>query len=126
MKYKAIFWGKVITGRNRGHSLGFPTANVNIHKNIPEGIYISLAAIDKQPCPALTFIGSSKTFNENDVRAETHFLSIKQDVYGKWISVRLLKKIRENQKFKSSQQLVKQMEKDKQIAQEFFKSNKYV
>ncbi|MDO8260700.1 MAG: riboflavin kinase [Candidatus Magasanikbacteria bacterium] len=126
MEYKLIFWGKVTSGKKRGHSLGFPTANINLHKNIPEGIYISLAIVNKHPHPALTFIGSSKTFKENDVKAETHFLKFKKNIYGKWISVRLLKKIRENQNFKSTQDLVKQMEKDKQNAQKFFKTNKYV
>lgn len=126
MKNKSIFWGKVTAGKKRGNSLGFPTANINLHKNIPEGIYISLAIVNKRPHPALTFIGNPKTFRENDVKAETHFLKFKKNIYGTWISVRLLKKIRENQNFKSSQHLVKQMEKDKQNAQEFFRVNKYV
>lgn len=126
MKYITIFWGKVISGKKRGSALGFPTANINLHKDIQEGIYISLAIVDKHPYPALTFIGSAKTFDEKEVKAETHLLAFKKDIYGKWISVKLLKKIRKNQNFKSAHILVKQMEKDKQIALEHFKVNKYV
>ncbi len=125
-KYIGIFWGKVIKGKKRGKSLGFPTANVKLHRDIVDGIYISLAIIDKHPHPALTFIGAAKTFQERDVKAETYILSFGKNVYGKRISVRLIKKIRENQNLESAEALVKQMKSDKRQALEYFKTNKYV
>ncbi len=125
-KYIDTFWGKVIKGKKRGKSLGFPTANVKLHKDIADGIYISLATVDKRPHPALTFIGAAKTFQEKDVKAETYLLSLKKDIYGKWISVRLVKKIRENQNFESVKTLIKQMKSDEEVAREYFKTEKYV
>jgi len=116
-----IFWGKVVKGKKRGKSLGFPTANIKLHRKITEGIYISLAKVNRKPLPALTFVGKAKTFGEKGVLAETYFLTLSLDMYGKWVSVRLLKKIRENQKFKSAEDLILQMEKDKQDAQKYFK-----
>lgn len=124
--YQKIFWGKVIKGKKRGKSLGFPTANVKLHKAIADGIYISLATVDRHSHPALTFIGAAKTFREKDVKAETYLFSFKKDIYGKRITVRLLEKIRENENFESVKELVKQMENDKRIAIRYFKTTKYV
>lgn len=126
LNHIGIFWGKVIKGRKRGKSLGFPTANVKLHKDIADGIYISLAIIDKHPHPALTFIGAAKTFQEEDIKAETYILSFRENIYGKRISVRLLVKIRDNQNFVSAKALVLQMKSDRKIAQKYFKANKYV
>lgn len=114
------FWGKVRTHNKRGKSLGFPTANVNLHKKIPEGIYISKTKIQKKVYQSLTFIGTAKTFGEKMYHAETYIFDFNQNIYGRWISVELLKKIRDNQKFKSVKNLIKQMKKDEQIARKFF------
>lgn len=126
LKHIGIFWGKVIEGKKRGKSLGFPTANVKLHRDIADGIYVSVALIDEHPYPALTFIGAAKTFSEEDVKAETHIFSFSEVIYGKLISVRLLKRIRGNQSFKSERDLIIQMKKDKQKALEYFKTQKYV
>ena len=115
-----IIWGKVKKGAQRGKSLGFPTANINLHKNISEGIYISMAKVNGKTLQALTFMGKAKTFDEKKVLAETYFLKLSTNVYGKWISIKLLKKIRKNQKFKSEKELVVQMKKDKIAAEEYF------
>jgi riboflavin kinase/FMN adenylyltransferase len=121
-----VFWGKVTSGKKRGKGLGFPTANINLHKKIKEGIYISQATLNKKNYPALTFIGMAKTFGEKDINAETYFLTFNGNIYGKWVSVRLLRKIRENQKFESAAKLALQMKKDRKEAEKYFKIGKYV
>lgn len=121
MKSTAIIWGKVQKGVQRGKALGFPTANIKLHKTMPEGIYLSITKLNKKTYPSLTFIGNAKTFGKKEVLAETYILKYSQDLYGKLISIHLLKKIRENQKFASAKDLVKQMKKDKQAAQKYFK-----
>lgn len=114
------FWGKVRKHNQRGKKLGFPTANINLRKKIPEGIYTSKTKIKKIVYNSLTFIGQAKTFDEKKVWAENYILDFNQNIYGKWISVKLLKKIRSNQKFHSAAELVKQMKKDEQIARKYF------
>lgn len=114
------FWGKVRQHRQRGKKLGFPTANINLTKNIPEGIYVSHTRVDNVIYPGLTFIGQAKTFNEKVFQAEVYILDFKQNIYGKWISIKLLKKIRGNQKFNSAAELVSQMEKDEKVARGYF------
>ena len=113
------FWGKVRRHNQRGKKLGFPTANITLHKNIPEGIYISTIKIAKKTYKSLTFIGKAKTFNENKIRSETYILDFSKNLYNQWITVELLKKIRANKKFKSAKDLIKQMKKDEQAAREY-------
>ena len=109
-------------GKGRGKLLGFPTSNIALHKNIPEGIYLSHVSLEKTLYPALTFIGSAKTFGETDKKAEVYFLSLNKNLYGKRITIRLIKKIRNNEKFNSEKELVTQMEQDKKEALEYFQT----
>jgi len=112
MKFKYIVWGKVKKGNKRGKSLGFPTANIALHKNIVEGVYLSEVKINNSSFSALTFVGAAKTFGERKKMIESYILNFNEDVYGKWITVRLFKKIRGNIKFKSENELVEQIKKD--------------
>src|SRR5205823_1190576 len=103
-----------------GKKLGFPTANVNLHKNIPEGIYISKTKLENKLFNSLTFIGKVKTFNEKIFQSETYILDFNEKIYGKFISVNLIKKIRENLKFESAQKLISQMKQDEVVARRYF------
>lgn len=115
------FWGKVKKSEQRGQKLGFPTANINLTKKILEGVYISKTKIDKKLYPSLTFIGKAQTFNERQVKAESYILDFNENIYSKWISIKLLKKIRNNQKFNSPKDLIIQINKDIQATRKYFK-----
>ena len=119
MKVQSLVWGKVKKGNKRGKDLGFPTANIPLHKKIPEGVYISEVIINGQKYSALTFVGATKTFGEKNSKVESYILNFNRDVYGKWITVRLFKKIRGNIKFKSEKELVEQIKKDVAVAKSF-------
>lgn len=119
-------WGKVRIGSQRGKNLGFPTANITLRKNIPEGIYISKTKIKNKIYPSLTFIGRAITFNENELKAETYLLFLKKNLYNTWISIEFIKKLRGNKKFSSAKDLIEQMKKDKKEALEYFKKEKHV
>lgn len=106
-----IFRGKVKKGFQKGKSLGFPTANIFLKEKFAEGIYVSKTKIGEIIYPSITFIGGM---------VETYILDFKKDLYGKWISVRLLKKIRKNKKFKSEKDLILQMKLDELVARKFF------
>lgn len=113
-------WGKVRKANQRGKELGYPTANINLAKNISEGIYISRTKINNLFYLSVTFIGAAKTFNEKKIQAETFILDFKKDIYGEWISVQLIKKIRANKKFDSAQELIDQMKKDEKETRRYF------
>jgi len=127
-----IFWGKVKKGKGRGKNLGFPTANIFLHKNIPEGIYSAIVAIKglsqkKMVKPVAlwyegaAFIGSAQTFGEKDYKAEVFIFDFSENIYGKWITIKLLQKIRDNKKFASEKLLLEKMSNDiKQIKSYFY------
>lgn len=116
----ATFWGKVKEGKGRGKHFGFPTANISLHRNIPEGVYTSEVTIIDNVYPAATFIGSAKTFGEKEYKAESYILDFDKNIYGKWITIKLFKKLRGNKKFDSQQTLIKNMEQDVLATRKFF------
>ncbi len=120
MKPIYIFSGTVITGQKRGRELGFPTANILLSHDIPEGIYASLVTIKNHTYQAATFIGNAKTFNEMDVKAEAYIIDFSDTIYGEEITLRLFKKIRSNLSFSSIDRLIDQMHKDVKNVRDFF------
>ncbi len=114
--------GEVVKGKQRGRTLGFPTLNIKVDKHIPSGVYISKTTIDDVKYPSVTFIGNPETFHEQSYKSETYILQFSQTVYGKKVSINLVKKIRESIKFQSANELIKQIEKDVKCAQDFFSS----
>ena len=117
-----IISGLVQKGQSRGKKLGFPTMNFPLIEKIDEGIYVSHIDIGGKQYNALTFIGAAKTFDETTYQAETYVFDFDQDIYGEYVSISLLKKMRDNQKFDSEQELISQMEKDKKEAEAWFKN----
>ena len=107
--------GKVITSNKRGRVLGFPTANLDIRPQqaLPgNGIYATIAQIDGKQFSSATNIGIRPTFGEGEKTVETHLLNYKGDLYGKDIRLEFVQKLRDEQRFPSSEELKAQIEKD--------------
>ncbi len=116
--------GIVRKGKSRGKDLGFPTANIGLNQEIPEGIYLSKVQIDNKEYFALTFVGKAETFDETTFQAESYILDFNKSIYGQTISIWLIKKIRDSKKFGSVDKLIEQMRKDEKVAREYFKKEK--
>lgn len=114
------FWGKIRKHNQRGKKLGFPTANIDLSQKLPEGVYISETKVGKSIYPSVTFIGRAETFAETKFQAETYILDFNKNIYNQWITVKLIKKIRNNQKFNNAKELIAQMKKDEQTARKYF------
>jgi len=112
--------GTVQYGDRRGKELGFPTANIRLHKKVPEGIYAGTVGINGKVYQAAVFVGSAKTFLKTTVGVECYIFDFDKTIYGKWITVKLHKKIRENQMFNSAEELIVRMNKDIEEIKEFF------
>jgi riboflavin kinase/FMN adenylyltransferase len=112
--------GNVRKGKSQGKVLGFPTANIALHKNIPEGIYASTVSLNGRTYNAVSFVGAAKTFNRKDVNVETYILDFESDLYGKWLVVKLHKFLRGNVTFVSADLLIEQMKEDVLDAEAFF------
>ena len=107
--------GKVITSDKRGRVLGFPTANLDIkpQQALPSnGIYATITQIDGKQFASATNIGIRPTFGDGEKTVETHLLNYKGDLYGKDIRVEFVQKLRDEQRFPSSEELKVQIEKD--------------
>lgn len=112
--------GTVIEGKKRGRTLGYPTINVLLSKTIPSGIYVSGVIIDNKRLPAATFIGESKTFDEKDYKVESYILDFDEDMYGKTVTIELYKKLRDNEKFTTTENLIEQIKRDVSDTRTFF------
>jgi riboflavin kinase/FMN adenylyltransferase len=107
--------GKVITSDKRGRLLGFPTANLDIQPQqaLPDnGIYATITQVDGKQFPSATNIGSRPTFGEGKRMVETHVLNYEGNLYGKEIRLEFAQKLRDEQRFPSSEELKTQIEKD--------------
>ncbi len=117
--------GKVVSGKKIGKTIKFPTINLNVSTEqlLPDlGVYITWVLIDGKQFEGITNIGKNPTVDATEqISFETHILYFDQDIYGKEVEVRFIKKIRNEQKFESLEVLSSQISKDKTIAQEFFR-----
>ena len=107
--------GRVVTGVGRGVKLGFPTANLEIEAEQalpPDGVYISLAHIDDQSYFSLTNIGKRPTFGNNQRLVEVYLLDYDGDLYGQELAIDLLERLRSEKKFKTAEELKKQIAQD--------------
>ena len=114
------FEAKVVTGSGRGKELGFPTANfIPIEKNqlIPaNGVYCIRGRINGNSLYGMCNLGVRPTFDETDFVMEVHFFQNEvDDIYSKIITVEFLERVRDEKKFSNPKELIKQLEKDKEI-----------
>ncbi len=110
--------GYVTHGDKRGKQLGFPTANirpVSSRKIIPyRGVYAVDVEIDGDIRRAMMNIGYRPTFDEEQRQTlEAHIFDFDQEIYGRRVTVYFLERIRDEQKFNDKEELVAQLEKDK-------------
>jgi len=123
--------GIVIKGAQRGRTIGFPTVNIAPHVGVVphSGVYATQILIEGKTLPSVTNIGFNPTFQDDrkiqeiNVKIETHILNFKNDLYGQKISILFHKRLREEKKFASIDQLKSQISKDVESAREFFKLN---
>ncbi len=120
--------GTVVHGRQFGRSAGFPTLNQipdGRYALPPNGVYATYCKICGKYFPSVTNIGSRPTFFEgNSKNIETHIIGFSGDLYDKNIPVGYLSKIRNEIKFNSSEELVKQIQSDSEASLSIFNANK--
>ena len=113
--------GWVIKGKNRGRNLGFPTANIRTENEIiPRGVFLSRTLVEGKDYPSLTNVGECPTFSQDTLQVESYLLNFDGILYGKRIQVRFLKKVREERRFSSPQELTFQIQRDLRTAKDFF------
>jgi len=114
--------GRVIHGCKQGRQLGFPTANVALKRQVSpvKGVFaVKIKILDKEYY-GVANVGSKPTLNGQEMLLEVHIFDFKQDIYGIFISVELITKLRNEQKFDTLDQLIAQIDADVKVAKQCF------
>ncbi len=122
--YSYFFTGTVIPGKKLGRTIGFPTANLKIEENyklIPaQGVYAVTCLVGTKSVYGMLNIGTNPTVDGQTISIEVHLFDFNADLYHQKITVSVLKRIRDEQKFASIDDLKTQLSKDQIFAQHFF------
>jgi len=122
----ALFLGRpyaleatVVPGDGRGKTLGFPTANllpVSPLKVVPaDGVYAVAVTVGAEERPGMMNIGRRPTVREGEPRTlEVHLLDFDRDIYGTRLTVSFLRRLRDEKKFASLSDLVRQLAEDRE------------
>ncbi|BET42304.1 MULTISPECIES: bifunctional riboflavin kinase/FAD synthetase [Atlantibacter] len=115
--------GRVVHGDELGRTIGFPTANLPLRRQVSpvKGVYaVEVRGLGDKPLPGVANIGTRPTVQGMRQQLEVHLLDIAMDLYGRHIDVVLRKKIRNEQRFASLDELKAQIARDVVTAREFF------
>jgi len=117
--YQYHLRGEVTRGDGRGKSLGFPTANLTIvdkGKLIPgKGVYLVSVRRDGFEGFGMMNIGSRPTVTDGSLQTiEVHVFDMHQDIYGEVLELRLLKRLRDEQRFSTKEDLILQLHRDRE------------
>ncbi len=119
--YNFSITGEVIEGKRIGNTIGFPTANLYIEdeqKIIPmTGAYAVMAKVNNKEYKAMLNIGTNPTVNSLDnISIEVHLLDFDENIYGKEVTLTFVKRLRQEVKFESLDQLKNQLRLDRNQA----------
>ena len=107
--------GEVVTGRQIGRTIQFPTANVAYPKDkiaLKKGVYQTETTIDGKTYKGITNYGARPTFDNDEVWTETHLIGFDGNLYGKRLTINFIKFLREIKKFDNASALKAQLEED--------------
>lgn len=125
--YYYMLSGTVVNGKKLGGTIGFPTANIEIkepYKLIPStGVYIIRTRINGDLYNGIMNIGFNPTVLGKHQTIEAHLFDFNENIYGEKIKIEFLYFLREEQKFKSVEELVTQLNIDKENAISFLSNN---
>lgn len=107
--------GEVIKGDQRGRTIGFPTANLQVWEEqvLPAyGVYAGWVTLGNERFMAVTNVGVRPTFDGTTLSVEPHLLDFDRNIYGKKLTLTFEHRLRGEQKFDGLQALKTQLQKD--------------
>jgi riboflavin kinase/FMN adenylyltransferase len=93
---------RVIAGEQRGRTLGFPTANLHVRPQFllpPHGVYAAMVTTPAGRWPGVLNIGIRPTFGGRRLTVEVHLLDFAGDLYGRWLTVDFVERLRAEKPF---------------------------
>jgi riboflavin kinase/FMN adenylyltransferase len=127
--YRYFIQGEVISGNKMGRKLGYPTANIAINdtwKLLPRnGVYAVDVQMERKVFRGMANIGVRPTIESNDHQRtlEVNIFDFADDIYGKSLTVFFKDRIRNEIKFASMNNLIKQLDEDKKEIMTRFKDS---
>lgn len=127
-KYLGRFYetsGIVVSGEKRGRTIGFPTANLSVSSEYvfpKKGVYAVKVTYEGRTYKGVLNIGYKPTFHKQLLKPsiEVHILDFNESIYGKNLTIEWRKRLRDEKKFNSIEELVEQIKKDKNEAEAYF------
>jgi riboflavin kinase/FMN adenylyltransferase len=113
--------GTVIRGDALGRALGFPTANVNLRRRQSPvmGIFAArVRGLGAEPLDAVASVGTRPTFGGTKPLLEVHIFDFDRDIYGAYIQVDFIARLRSEETFEGARELIEQMHRDAARAKE--------
>ena len=117
--------GKVAHGDKLGRTIGFPTANISIHRKLSPilGVYSVLVKIKSQTYKGVCNVGKRPTLGGKKTLLEVFIFDFNEEIYGEYVTVIFKQKCREEKKFESFDELKTQIKKDVEKSRLFFQNN---
>lgn len=115
--------GVIVRGNRRGHTIGFPTANLHPHNRvIPKfGVYATATLVEGTWRRSITNVGVRPTFGHDlEPSIESYIFDFDGDLYGDVLRVRFLHRIRDERKFNGIDELKAQISRDSTRALNYF------
>ena len=117
--YHYYLEGTVVDGYKVGRKIGFPTANLRVdfpNKLIPSiGVYAVCVYVNGGKYKGMLNIGYRPTINNGtDLSIEVHILDFQDDIYHQKMRIEFIEFLRPEEKFHSVDELILQMQKDKE------------
>ena len=113
--------GRVVRGLGLGRKLGFPTANVNLNRRQTpvDGIFAArVTGVDKNALDAVASVGVRPTVGGDKPLLEVFIFDFDRDIYGDYITVQFVRRLREERMFSNLDAMKRQMQKDAMEARE--------
>ncbi len=127
LSYPFALAGTVVKGKGLGKEFSYPTANLHIHENyklIPKnGVYVVRSVIDGKVVFGMMNIGTNPTVGGTEKTVETYFFDLDKDLYGEYLSIELLTRIRDEKKFDTIEALKRAMKQDEAFSFQYIRDN---
>lgn len=107
--------GRVMEGRRLGRTLGYATANLRLHRRVSpvSGVFaVRVQGAADGTHPGVASVGTRPTVGAGEVLLEVHLFDWQGDLYGRYLGVDFVSKLREESKFENLDALVAQMNAD--------------
>jgi riboflavin kinase / FMN adenylyltransferase len=116
--------GPVISGNHRGAGLGFPTANIAPDKELVpnRGVYAVRVLREGKSHNGVLNIGFNPTFADHKQSVEAHIFDFQQNIYGEFLEILFIERIRGEVRFESPEKLIVQIKRDIDRAKEILRA----